>query len=421
MIVAACNLLEVLSILLCISYLYNKKFHLDIATVSVISIDLILMQAIAYYQMSFQLTLLIYPVFIGYCMIHYGSGIKKVVVNTLLYLIILLTIQYIFTMLIVKLFKINHISSSTTLIINFLLFLFVLFILSRFNIYRISNYLCDKGRLLIISIGFCFASILICLVINKKEQNFDYVSAVIILISALLICTLAANLGKYRMKSIEVETELKMHQLYEKSFVTLIENIRMRQHEFDNHINAIYSQHHIYKTYQELVKVQEDYCHALATENYYNKLLSAGNSVIIGFLYGKFIEIEKSKIEIFYKVNIQKMECRIPIYKIIELLGDLINNAVDALEQTKKYNKLYVSVLEMEDMIRFEVRNESPEFHYEEIKLFFEKGYSQKGHNRGLGLYNVSRICKEYDCRLSCENMQVEGDNWISFVIEATK
>ncbi|MGN0155933.1 MAG: sensor histidine kinase [Lachnospiraceae bacterium] len=255
----------------------------------------------------------------------------------------------------------------------------------------------------------------------KNDKGMYFVTYTVSFAIVVLISLLAVNLGKYKLKAAKAETELKVHQLYADSFQTLLDNIRLRQHEFDNHINSIYSQHYIYKTYDELVKVQREYCEVLEKDNRYNKLLTSGNSVLIGFLYGKFMEIEKQGINIAYQVNVQKLICGVPIYKIIEILGDLINNAVDALKAAKGQDKLFVSVIETADQIELEVRNESTFIRYEEIRSFFTKGYSKKGKNRGLGLYNVKQICEEYHLDIMCENKNIDGNNWLSFMIKIEK
>ena len=229
------------------------------------------------------------------------------------------------------------------------------------------------------------------------------------------------KMGKYKIKSKEIETELKMHKLYADSFDNLIDNIRSKQHEFDNHINTIYSQHYIYDTYDELVDAQKNYCEMVVIDNRFNKLLNTGNPVIIGFLYGKFVEIDKLGVDISYRISIEELEIGVPVYKIVEILGNLIGNAVEALVSTKKYNKLYVLMEEKEGNFKIEVRNESDYINYKDINLFFIKGYSKKDKNRGLGLFHVKSICEEYSLNLACINKEICNVNWISFIISNKK
>ena len=208
-----------------------------------------------------------------------------------------------------------------------------------------------------------------------------------------------------------------MYQIYEDSFQNLIDEIRLRQHEFDNHINTIYSLHYTCDTYEELVRLQEEYGHIVKQENRHNKLLKAGNPLLIGFLYGKIIEIEKLGIEINYKISIRELNIRVPIYKMVELLGNLVKNAIEALMGSDINKKMYILVVENNGEFNIEVRNRSVFMEYREIEQFFRKGFSKKGSNRGLGLYNVKNICNEYSLKIFCENKSFDNENWISFVI----
>ena len=59
-------LLEALSIIMCLHYLHDKRFELDIATICLLSTDLILMQVIDYYELSSFFSLLMYPMIVIY-------------------------------------------------------------------------------------------------------------------------------------------------------------------------------------------------------------------------------------------------------------------------------------------------------------------------------------------------------------------
>lgn len=178
-------------------------------------------------------------------------------------------------------------------------------------------------------------------------------------------------------------------------------------------LHSLYLKYH---TYEELVAALDSYGSTIIKENHFHKLLTCGNSVIIGFLYGRFVEFDKAGIEISYQVSIQKLEIGIPIHKIVEILGDLMNNAVEALLADGERRKLHVSVIE-NDRFYLEVRNESAYIPYKEIGNFFVKNYSRKGENRGLGLYNVKQICEEYGLDIACDNIDIDGENWLSFEI----
>lgn len=417
MITNICLLLEVLSIIVCLHCLYGEKFKLDILTVSFLSIYMIIMAAINYYKLPSVISIIIY-IFIGmYCGIKFEFKWGKLIVNTVLYLVIIGGMQLIVATCLHGFFNVLFTKNEVILLINLTVFLIILFILPKLRVDRLAVYLQDKERILVFSLFICIA-LTIASVVNYKVLNvveaFRYVP---LYVGISLVFILTGQLGKFKIRSKEAETELKMHQLYEDSFYSLIENIRLRQHEFDNHISTIYSLQYTCHTYEELINAQEEYSHAIIRENRHNKLLVAGNPLLIGFLYGKFIEIEKLGIEVQYKISIEDLDIGVPIYKIVEIVGNLIKNAVEALNILESLGGIYVGIREKNGEFEIEVRNKSKFIEYNEIESFFRKGFSKKGKYRGLGLYNVKRICDEYNLKIFCENRTINNENWICFSI----
>ena len=421
MITNVCLLLEMLSIVLCLHRLYGEKFRFDIVTVSFLSVYMIIMTAINYYGLPKTYTLVTYILVFGYCGVKFRFCIKTIILNHVLCMIIIGAVQLVVMISFYYSFDIASFNEMTLLYVNIIAFMLLLFILSKFNLSKLSVYLQDKERILLITLLISIA-VTTYIVIGYKHLNIiELNQSLLLFISISFICILAMQLSKYRVKSKEIETELKMHKLYAESFQSLIENIRMRQHEFDNHINTIYNQHYMYNTYEELVNAQKDYCHVVVQENRYNKLLTSGNPILIGFLYGKFVEIEKHNIEILYTIGIEDFNVGVPIYKMVEIIGNLVDNAVEALENSILDKVLFVSVVEIKDIFEIEVRNRSEFIDHNEIDSFFRKGYSKKGKNRGLGLYNVKNICNEYSICLFCENKYIDDESWFSFTINNKK
>jgi len=415
-----CLLLEALSIVICLHHLYGEKFKLDIKTISFLSIDMILMTIINYYGMPKTYTMIIYPIIALYCGARFGFRLKSMVVNLVLCIVLVGAVQMVTVPLFYYLFNITLFSDVKLLIMSCTTSFVIIFVLPLCKIRKLSKFLQEREKTLAITIGICVIIILYLLICYKEFKWIEAYQAILLFVSVIFIFGLATELMKYKVKAKEIETELKMQKLYSSSFQGLIDHIRMRQHEFNNHINTIYSQHYTHKNYEDLVNAQKHYCELVLKENRFSKLLSGGNPIIVGFLYGKFVEIEKLGIDVGYKVADIKDELEVPEYKVVEILGDLINNAVEALSADEERNKLYVSVIGG-DSLTIEVRNESPHISYAEFDAFFTKGYSKKGENRGLGLYNVKQICEEYHMEISCDNMEIDGSNWLCFGISKEK
>lgn len=419
MITNVCLLLEALSVVFCLHCLYGEKFKLDIATTSFLAIDMILMTAINYYNLPEASSMIIYPIIAVYCGMKYGFKLKVLLINLVLCVILVGGIQIIVLIPMYYILSIFHFSLMQLLIVNTLTFLIELFILPKCGLERLTNYLQSKEDLLIISSIICLSITAFCIVAYKEFKLLELNQTILLFACIVFILVLNGQLNRYKVKSTEIEAELKIHKLYADSFQSLISTIRLKQHEFENHISTVYSQHYMYDTYEDLVNAQKNYCEQILKENRFNKLLTKGNPVIISFLYGKLIEIDKKGINVTYTVSIDDMDIGVPIYKIVEILGNLIKNAVEAIEKTENANEIFILMIENKDkgILDIEIRNESPYIDPNHISTFFAKGYSEKGEGRGLGLYNVQNICQEYKLTIYPENKEINGKHWLSFRI----
>lgn len=421
MITNICLLLEALSIALCLHYLYGEKFKLDIKTLSYLSIYMIIMTAINYYGMPKTYTVIIYPVIFLYCGVRFGFKIRELLINTVLYMVIVIGIQFVVSSIYSMIYKIEFFQNTMLLIVNCMTFAVILFVLPKCRLNQISSYFQDKERIYVMALAISITATGYCVIQYKKIDGVGVFQNILLFLGIAFIGFLVIQLGKYKINAKEIETELKMQKLFADSFQGLIENIRMKQHEFDNHIHTIYSQHYMYDNYEDLVNAQKEYCHAIEQENHYNKLLSRGNPAILGFVYFKFLELERDGIEIGYKIHIRELEIGVPVHKMIELLGNLIKNAAEALGQRDKDRRFFIQMIETEDGFDMEVRNISEPIPLENLGKFFNKGYSSKGEGRGLGLYHVKKICDEYKLNIQCANKLVDGENWLSFIITNRK
>ncbi len=409
-----CLLLEALSVVICLHRLYGEKFKLDIVTISYLSIHMITMTAMNYLGLSIY-SMIGYPILAVYCSMKFGFKWKEILVNMVLCVILLGGLQII-TLLLVNFDETASFANMQLLLADGITTMIVIFLLPMPKMRRLIYIIKDNGSILGLTAGTCFFMVLFLITSYKRYGTIVIEPIILSFLCFIFIFFLSGKLNKYKMRANEIETELKMQKLYADSYQSLIDNIRLRQHEFNNHISMMHSLHLKYHTFEELVSALEDYGSAVIKENRFHKLLSCGNSVIIGFLYGRFTEFEKEGIDISYQVNIKELEIGIPVHKIVEILGDLMNNAVEALFADKERKKLHVSVIES-DRFWIEVRNESSYIEYKELGLFFDKNYSKKGENRGLGLYNVKQICEEYGLEISCKNVDIDGENWLSFEI----
>lgn len=413
-------LLEILSVVFCLNYLYGRKPCFDVMTVCLVVLEITWMYIARLLQLDNVWSLVMYPIVMLYCGFEFGFKLKSIIINNILYIAIVSILQATAMIIWYEMLGIKEAEAAGNLFVSIFTFFVVAVGLRKCKLNVLSEVLQRNEKLILVSLIVVGMSISLFLINYKQNNVFTILYYVILGVSVFLIIMVTVDIGKHRIKAKEAEAELRLHKLYEESFRNLIDEISARQHEFDNHINTIYSQHFLYKTYDELVEAQKKYCVEVVKENRFNKLLKKGNPVILCFLYSKFTEAEKEGIRVNYRINIGNLECQIPVYKMVELLGNLIKNAVEAAKE-RENGSIYVMMQEESDKICIEVSNESEVVNYQRMQEFFRKGYSEKGKNRGYGLYNVKRICEEYGIEILCENREENGRNRLVFSLIALK
>lgn len=414
------TLVEIFVVTLCLSQLHGERYKPDYRTMMLFLLDTIILQGINDHYFPEGSSLLIYPMVVFYCVRKYKRGVKSAVINTVLTFIILSLLQLV-SAVIVGVFLSGIVEERIILLIMNILMLIIYEILSKlWDMKRLSYYFQKNDVILYIILIGAFCCVFGCIFLVKLQKGlyleFYFVTCVFI----VFVCLMAASWERYKVKALEKEMELQAYKVYEESFKNLITEIRVRQHDFKNHINAIYIQHMMCQTYEELVERQKNYCEDIVYENRFADLLRLGDTMVIGFLYGKLTEADGKGIEVQYKFECGDLKTDIPMYQIITILGNLINNAIEALENNDR-KRLFVGMDENEKELHIEVRNTNEAIAWSDVTSLFKKGYSTKGAGRGLGLYSIKKMSREYDFDILFANKEIDGENWVSFEIRIRK
>ncbi|MDO5154383.1 MAG: GHKL domain-containing protein [Eubacteriales bacterium] len=412
---------ELFAVLIGLFYFYDQSFRLNIKNIVLLSLDVILISLINTLHFPQTYTFVLYIFLAAYCGFEFGFSLKKIVINGMLTVLLINLLQTSGAFLYLLLSKGASITAVTYLGINTYTLCMVVLVGRYLRLHRISRFLQEKNWVnygLILFVGLLLLGYMF---LYKYQNHLDVYEYLILMACVAYGCVLTAFWVKHKNVALEKSVELETQRLYSKAYENMIDDIRSRQHDFDNHLNTILSQHYLYHDYEMLVKQQSAYIEDLRVDNRYNKVLIAGNSVIVGFLYGKFIEIEKYGIEVIYRLSFRELCSSVPDYRLISVLGNLLDNAMDAVAGRSDDKQIRVTIIEQDDSITMEVGNVSEEIDRNEIAAFFKKKYSKKGENRGYGLYNVKKICDEYDMQLICENVQEDNQNWLIFRITIPK
>ena len=194
---------------------------------------------------------------------------------------------------------------------------------------------------------FCVIALLVSvyLVVDfLYSGTFDYRVFVMFVLMVVVIIWGIVDWRKNYLIMQQKEQELRLYQLYIQPLEELVKEIRARQHEFDNQINAILNMHLTVDNYDELVERQSQYIMEAVKDDenrMYLPLLKISDKVLAGFLYSKIVRAPSYvKTEIVVK-NLEILS-GISEHHLIEIIGTLVDNAYEAC--TEELNRVIMEL-----------------------------------------------------------------------------
>lgn len=200
-----------------------------------------------------------------------------------------------------------------------------------------------------------------------------------------------------RTNQLEITTrELEQSRQYNKTLEILHDNIRGFKHDFSNIMTTIGG----YVQTGDLEKLRNYYNGLQADCNTINNLNILSPSVInepaiYSLLTNKYHLAESKGITVNLEIFIDLRELRMKVYEFTRILGILMDNAIEA---AKECNKKIINVAIRKDfhserqLLIIENTYMNKDVDTEKI---YEKGYSSKEHNTGIGLWEVREILKK--------------------------
>ena len=273
--------------------------------------------------------------------------------------------------------------------------------------------------------GIIWYAILLCCILIDYYANQEKISLhVVMLLTFLwLIYTGIYFIEIYHNEVEKKEQEIKLQTVYGETYAELLGEVRKRQHDFKNQLSAIYSMHLTANSLEELVSMQKVYGDKLLEECRFDSILTGcGNPILAGYIYHRCIACEKAGVAVDYHIHVDEVVCCFALHEVIEILGILIDNAMEyVLEQEDRQKCLRLDLREEKENITFTVANPARYLSSPEIERLFQADYSTKGVGRGLGLARIRELVKKYKTNVMVTNYTQDGDNWIDFCVIGIK
>lgn len=408
-------IMELLTMVICLHCIYGQKVKWDIKTVGLVASSLLMLELANFDLLSSVgglITIATYIITFWYCKSRFHSSVKEIIISMVIVFFIIASMQFLCYLLINAFLPGDKMLKSV--LVTIVVLAFTIGILPKVGLHRLRKSMCKKSKFTFLLFGFMGLILLSMMVPIKLGEAILIPAFVLVVPAIIMLLFVITKLDITQNKVEKMEEEIRKVEETTQEYDSLLTDVRLRQHEFKNHMAAIYSTHYTHKTYEELVRAQEEYCEKLMNENKYNNLLLLGNNVLAGYLYGKFQEAEERGTEVKYKVAAKLDKSSVPTYHIIEMLGILLDNALEALEASEE-KTISFEVCETEGAYQISVMNPFRYVPYDEILKWFQLDKSEKGSGRGLGLYYLKSLCEEWKCDIGCRNVETDQKNWIVF------
>lgn len=218
------------------------------------------------------------------------------------------------------------------------------------------------------------------------------IAAIVIVMLTLAINTVFLREGLLNQANLK---QLDAFKRYMPMVESLMQEIREKQHDYNNHIQslvAISENNKILET-----SVINNYIHDLKRDEMLPTMARLNNHLLSALLYSKYKEASALGIDMTIVIGLNNHISHYKDFELIELYGILLDNAIEA---TVDYDEKRIEIELSEDnqKKRLIVKNTAPYVSNETINKFFKRGYSSKGkENRGIGLSKLKKMLRKHE------------------------
>ena len=173
---------------------------------------------------------------------------------------------------------------------------------------------------------------------------------------------------------------------------SLNNTLRAQRHDFLNHLQVVYSLMEMEEYAEANAYIEKVYGAITAV----SRVMKTANPAINALLQVKLAACEKAGVQA--EVNIQSAwkDLPVPGWEMCKVLSNLIDNALDALEEVEPVGRrLRITLTEDLRSYRFSVANTGPMIPLKSQKAIFGAGITTKAAGHGMGLFIVKKTLND--------------------------
>ena len=132
-----------------------------------------------------------------------------------------------------------------------------------------------------------------------------------------------------------------------------------------------------------------------------DKVLKMENALVVGFLYHKLSEAEKTGVKVRYKVDL-KRECPVSEVQLIEVIGNMFDHAMAKFAETKfPEKKIYFKLQQKEEILSMDKLTE----------MWNDAG-------KGAALYRLKQLAENDIGKILFRMKTVDGVNYLCIKVK---
>ena len=280
--------------------------------------------------------------------------------------------------------------------------LFIMFILlKKFNI-NLSLYknMSKKDTIIILLTAILgFVTVFLQLYISTLYNNLLPTFVILLSMLCLIAYFFVSVFNIVKTKQLEIANrDISNLQIYNDTLKIMYDNIRAFKHDFNNIINGIGG----YVTAQDMDGLTKYYKSLFKECDNLNNLTALNpetinNPSIYAILADKYKKSTAKNIQLEIGIFLDLNSLNIDNYELTRILGILLDNSIEAAQECERK---YISIRFMKDNRKDRqlviIENTYPNKDVDTYKIF-EKSYSTKPNNTGLGLWEVNKILSKHD------------------------
>lgn len=215
-----------------------------------------------------------------------------------------------------------------------------------------------------------------------------------------------------RQHRLQIQRRTAMLEQYLPLVEELIEQVRARQHDYNNQMMAVAAAVSTANNLQEAQEAVSSLLQHIRLEGADRELLKCDSKVISGLLFGKAKQAELKRVRVEVTIAGAFLRRALSEADWVEVIAILLDNAIEAAAPG---DVLYAKAIEEAGGLRFSVSNPHGALSNLEFIQMFRRGWSTKresGH--GYGLYNVRQIVERHGGKIITGNEQLNGISYVT-------